>query len=449
MSTTQAKTWQDTLAPRWERVRAGCSQRGWDKSASPTIASLARKHSTAWYAMHSVDRVDQFIRFDADSLFNRLRGFGRVRCERLVDVLERALAESTDVDPIESAEKGQQNGLNYEPFMETWDIPADYPLALIPLSNRLLNFSKSQQIGTLKKLLQFWEVVGYNGFITHRNMGRHTADSVEVLANAIATGNVQEARKWLPLNETANGLSLRAAVGIMVAKRTANERILITRRLVDGMTLEESAASHDLSRERIRQLENLFLHDLRAALDWFKRDHAAMLELWTESGEWRSFITPQSSAEDTALVIAGINAVFAETPQGVARRLASESYIQTWIDCLCAESNLHLDGVDLQAFMDAHLEDSRHDEFITAVSLNSNLVIDHIKGVVRTSAPCIRDTILALLQREEDPVPLTWLERMVTSLPNNEEGTADFIRRNRYRWSHQGLLDLSKVLWDQ
>ena len=46
-------------------------------------------------------------------------------------------------------------------------------------------------------------------------------------------------------------------------------------------------------------------------------------------------------------------------------------------------------------------------------------------------------------------MPLTWLARMVTAVPGNEEGDANFIRRNRYRWSSLGFLDLGKVLWDQ
>ena len=39
--------------------------------------------------------------------------------------------------------------------------------------------------------------------------------------------------------------------------------------------------------------------------------------------------------------------------------------------------------------------------------------------------------------------------RSMTAMPGNEEGDAVFIRRNRYRWSSHGFLDLDKVLWDQ
>ncbi|MBX7208573.1 MAG: hypothetical protein K1X78_09695 [Verrucomicrobiaceae bacterium] len=46
-------------------------------------------------------------------------------------------------------------------------------------------------------------------------------------------------------------------------------------------------------------------------------------------------------------------------------------------------------------------------------------------------------------------MPLTQLASMVNAVPGNEEGDVDFIRRNRYRWSRFGFLDLSKVLWDQ
>lgn len=449
MSTTQATAWQETLAPRWEQARAACIQRGWDKPRSPTISAIAAKHGMKWFTTRSADCVQDFIQFDAHGLFNQQLGFGRIKWERLVEILERGLAESGVGEEIGSEGKIQQEALTHERFMEAWGIPPDYPLSLVPLSNRLLNFCHGQQIGTLKTLLQFWEAVGREGLLSHPNMGRRTADEVEALANAVAMGDIKAARKWLPLNNDVNGLSLRAATGIVVAKLTADERTLITRRLVDGMTLEKSASSHGLSKERIRQLEKLFLHDLRAVLGWFKSDHGAMLELWTERVEWQSFIAPQITPDDTALGIAGIEAVFAETPQGVARRLATESDIQTWIDRLIAEPDFHLGGVELQSFMSAHVAETRHAEFVAAVSSNSTLVIDHTKGMVKPSAPCVRDTMCALLQREDDPMPLTWLARMVTAVPGNEEGDADYIRRHRYRWKSQGFLDLGCVLWRQ
>ncbi len=413
------------------------------------MANVAAKHGMEWYTRRSADRVEDFVRLDAHGLFNRLYGFGRIKCERLVEILERALSEPAVEDEIGRDETSHQKALTHERFMKAWGIHPDYPLSLVPLSNRLLNFCHTQQIGTLKTLLQFWEAVGREGLLVHRNMGRRTADEVGALANAVTLGDAKAARKWLPLNEGENGLSLRAAAGIAVAKLTADERTLITRRLVEGMTLEESASSHGITRERVRQMVELFQRDLRAVLGWFQGDYEVMLEIWTERNEWQSYVTPQVSAEVTALVVAGIEAGFAETPQGVARRLAAESDIHAWIDRLCAEPDLHLGGVELQAFMSAHVAETRHAEFVAAVSSNSTLVIDHTKGVVKTSAPRVRDTVCALLQREDEPMPLTWLARMVTAVPGNEEGDADYIRRSRSRWKSQGFLDLGRVLWDQ
>lgn len=449
MSTRQATAWQKRLAPRWERVRAACVKRGWDQPGSPTIASIAAKHGIEWYDKRAADRVDDFAQLGSDSLFNRLHGFGRIKCERLVDILHRALAESEDCEEAECDETPQYSALTHERFMVAWGVPADYPLSLVPLPQRLLNLCQGQQIGTLKALLQFWEAVGREGLLAHRNMGRRTVDEMEELANAVMMGDAKAARKWLPLNDTEDGLMLRAAVGIMVAKLTTDERTLITRRLVEGMTLEESATSHGLTRERVRQIVEPFLSDLRAALNWFGDDYKSMLELWTERSDWNSFVTPQSCKNDTNLVIAGIEAIFGETPQRVARRLAAESEIQAWIDRLCADPDFHLGGVDLQAFMSVHVPDPRRAEFVAAVSSNADLAIDHTKGVVKPCSPSVRDTVRAVLQREDDPIPLTWLARMVTAVSGNEEGDAHYIRRNRYHWNNEGILELGRVLWNQ
>jgi len=76
-------------------------------------------------------------------------------------------------------------------------------------------------------------------------------------------------------------------------------------------------------------------------------------------------------------------------------------------------------------------------------------VVDHEKGLVKPSSPCVRDTVCAFLRQEELPIPLTWLALRVQAIEGCEEGDADFILRNRYRWSQLGFLDLGKVIWHE
>ena len=111
--------------------------------------------------------------------------------------------------------------------------------------------------------------------------------------------------------------------------------------------------------------------------------------------------------------------------------------------------DLHLGGFDLQEFLDAQVPMESHEVFINELVSRPALTLDYTTGHVRPTSPCVRDTVTAILAQEEEAIPLTWLVRRVQGIEGCEEGDADFILRNRYRWSQLGFLDLARVLWHE
>jgi len=432
------------LEQRWAPIRKRCIAFGWNGDDSPRITDLAREHGFEWYVKRGRDMVGDFIGAQPSDLFMMHYGFGRTKAALLIEILSAATGEAVADQGAAPAES-----LNTADVLTLWGVPDNYPLSLVPLSTRLLNFCENQHITTLHTLLQFWSVVGEEGFRQHRNIGQRTVNEMVALFEAVACGQAEAARQWLPLNDREDGLCVRRAIGLAASRLDEHERQIVTRRLVDGLILEDVGEEFGITRERVRQLADYLLDDLRAVLTWFADDHEAMIEFWMDGGEWQSAVTPQSTPELTSLVVAGIEAIFDETPRGVAKRLAGETELERWLGTLCRHPDLHLGGVELQPFLDEHVPTDKQPLFIALVGDTAGIVLDHSTGLVRPRAPCIRDTVQALLEQEIEPIPLTWLVHRVQGVLGREAADGEFIRRNRYRWSMSNVLDLAMVIWDQ
>jgi hypothetical protein len=442
------KVWQQELETRWESVRSKGRTLGWHAADSPHMSTLAAQSGMRWYEARGDDRVGDFMAHDAHGLFNNLCSFGRIKCQHLIEVLEAASA-AVEVSTTSSADAGRAFTLNCSEVLELWGVPSDYPLHLLPLGTRLMNFCEAQGITTLSGLLEAWSSLGRAGLLAHENIGKRTVDELQDFAQAIASADATVVRRWLPLNEAETGLCLRRLLALSFGMLSPTVVAILMRRLVDKLTLEEVGEEHGMTRERVRQLEAAYLRDVGAILDFFAQERAAMIEAWMEGREWQGRVLPQNSREAVTLILAGIEACFTNSGQGMARRLADEAAMQSWLESLLSHADLHLGGVELQAFLDATVPVERQTDFLMQLAASRGVVVDQTSGLVKPSSPCVRDAMCAILAQEEAPIPLTWLAIRVQGIEGCAEGDADFILRNRYRWSQLGFLDLAKVLWNQ
>lgn len=442
------KDWQMRFRARWETVRSKGAVLGWHGADSPRVAELAMQYGLEWYQSRSQDEVREFMPYNADDLFNNVAGFGAKKCQRLIEILEAA------ADSVEDAESGSETAptgsfmdVCWE-VMKRWNVPMTYPLDLLPISTRLKNFCSQQQAKTLAHMLEIWADLGAAGMLAQDNIGRRTVKELESLARAVFTANAEVVRCWLPINDAEDGLCMRRALGLIYSTLPQQALAFLNNRLVNKMTLEESAGDFKITRERVRQYEAVFLKDISAILDWFSEEQTQMLESWMDHGEWQIVALPQANLDAEKLILAGIEAVFDGKPEGLARRLADETLRETLVEKLWRHPDLHLGGVNFQTFLDATVPESTQIDFIVDLSQENGLVLDVDNGLVKPASPCIRDTVCAILDQEDEPISLTWLSIRVQAIEGCAEGDADFILRNRYRWSQLGFLDLSKIIWD-
>jgi hypothetical protein len=443
------RDWQEHLSTRWETIRAKGRTLGWHEADSPNIAELARRLGLEWYVKRSQDEVHEFMTYDANGLFNGIAGFGETKCRKLIEILEAASSGVEATEAKNESESSDTFVVDCAEVLKRWGVPFTYPLHLLPISTRLMNFCEQQQVETLLRLLEVWDERGAVGMLAQDNIGRRTVGELESLARAVSKANANAVRRWLPLNDAEDGLCLRRALALSYATLPQQTLVALNNRLVGKLTLEESAEDFGITRERVRQYEAAYLRDIRAILDWFSNEQAQMLESWMEHGEWQTLVLPQASPEAEVLILRGIEAVFADKPQGLARRLADETIKQRWAEQLWSHPDLHLGGVNLQAYLDANVPESAQPEFIAILTRERGLALDYGQGLVKPAAPCVRDTACAILAQEGEPIPLTWLAMRVQAVEGCEEGDKDFILRNRYRWNQLGRFDLSKVLWEE
>jgi len=442
------KPWQQELGERWEVLRSKGRALGWHAEKSPHMSSLAAQSGLKWYESRDHDRVSDFMVYDARGLFTGLYGFGRIKCQHLVEVLEAASAAMV-LPTASKADESHIFTLTCAEVLDLWGVPAEYPLHLLPLGTRLMNFCEAQGITRLPGLLEAWSTLGRAGLLTHENIGKRTVDELQAFAAAVVSADAPAVRRWLPLNDAETGLCLRRLLALSFGMLPANVVTILTRRLVDQLTLEEVGVEHRMTRERVRQIEAAYLRDLGEILAFFAQERAVMLSAWTGGQEWQTPVLPQTPAEAETLILAGIETLFAESGEGMARRLADEEAAQSWMEALLNHADLHLGGVELQAFLDETVPSDKQPEFLMQLAVARGVVVDHEKGLVKPSSPCVRDTVCAFLRQEELPIPLTWLALRVQAIEGCEEGDADFILRNRYRWSQLGFLDLGKVIWHE
>ncbi|MCX6877707.1 MAG: hypothetical protein NTW21_28440 [Verrucomicrobia bacterium] len=389
-----------------------------------------------------------YLCLDATQLFTGLRTFGRTKSLRLIEILEAA---TDGVEPCSSNEEDVPPtvALTCPEILYLWGVPSDFPLDMLPLSTRLLNFCEQQEIGTITTLLDVWGTLGRSGLLAHENIGRRTVDELQHFARAIARADADAVRRWLPLNDRQDGLCLRRAFGLSLDQLKLVEVPILTSRLVDNLSLEECADVHGITRERVRQMEGSFLRDVRRILGWFSSEMEAILDAWMGGLRWHSFAGPQATPDGTTLIIAAIEACLDESPQGVARRLVAESAMDSWLEAIATHPDLYLGGVDLQSYLDDTVPPAKHVVFIRELFNTRGISIDHASGLVKPCNPSVIRTVRAILQQEEDPIPLTWLAQRVQSVLGFEEFDSDFIFQNRYRWSSNGWLELDQVLWGQ
>ncbi len=256
---------------------------------------------------------------------------------------------------------------------------------------------------------------------------------MEVFVESLRRKDFKTASWFLPIALSGNGLSLGSALTLISAAPSLSERSLLDRRLVQRMTLETSAEESGLTRERVRQVEAKFLNEVSEMLEYFNADRARLLDAWISSGNWSQELQLLGLKENEEFIAAALEAVFKDTPQAVARTLGEESRLEDWHEELLAHPELWFGGVKLSEFLADQVPVDDQQGFCEHVSGSSVLRLDYLDGRVHPARTGLRHTVEAMLAREDDPIPLTWLMELLARTGYHSSLSPQFVRRQHQR----------------
>lgn len=441
--------WKKELATRWDGLRNTISD-GRHHFESIEVAILAKRAEIPWYVARGQEPIAKFLAFSGEELI-RLPAWGRTKIERLCSILEHALSSDTH---LESTDETECIHLQAEPdpflALKTWGVPETLSLDLVLLPIRALNFFEENGIEDLGGVLRKWKSLNREGFLALRNIGKKTVSELELFYSALASNNWNEAGAWLPIQPGVVGLSFQRALLATIAKLNPIKRKMLELRLVKKFTLEESSAQFHVTRERVRQVEAKFVESIENVLNWFPHQRNEMMLIWVEEGDWMNSARPVGSQNDELLIAGGLEAIFEDTPYGIARSLSGEEQVEAWEQAILSEADFYTSGISLNEFMERLVPEKDRAEFCDLLTKWPWLHLDHTSGRIFRDKPKLTDVIRCLLASEDDPMPLTWLVTLVQKTRGHDDVKRETLLRMRPRLKAEGA-DGSyyKILWNE
>ena len=442
------KDWRSRAIQDWDTLRARAQSKDWPHSQHMTVIECASLCGLAWYETRDADTVAHFLKMTGLQLI-RLPRFGETKIQRLIQVVGSALEqESGGGVPVEVAEEELM-----QPFCDklaALGIPDAFPVELAGLPVRIIHYCEKNHVRTLSDLLEVWESMGESYFLSLPNLGRRSVGELRDLASSIRLGNVRALSAWLPMSPSGRGLSLTVGLTRLVRRLTARHREMLEKRLVHGLTLEESAAEFGVTRERVRQIEAILLKETEALLELFPSDRERMLALWMANMPLLTLSEGEIPDAEHDLAKAAIGGCFKDRPESTARELELEAQIETWRTLLKEHPDLLVEGVDLESFMGMHVPEQYRESLCLALDGRGRIRLDHTTGRVVHTGPRLREVVKAILAKEEDPIPLTWLHQLVIQTPTHSHVQRDQMLRYRFQWkSDDPSFPNRKILWHQ
>lgn len=426
------------LAEQWDQLSSKAKSFDWNGAG---LMDLAKRCGLEWYVGRGNESLAKFLKLGGNDL-TRLPGFGSKKLTKLCEILSKALEmRMGDYPPIIPFQKHDHRSIILE-----WGIPEEFPCKICLLPVRVQRYCAAQGIVTVGQLLDKWKILGYGGFKSIRNLGAKSVRQLETLMHALENRDRKVVGLFLPLSRTGTGVSLSAALASCAQLPKQGERAMLERRLIKRMTLEESAEEAGVTRERVRQLESEFLGEIRARLDYFMAEREELLNAWLKGRNWFEPLLPM---DDEELARSAIEAIFEETPQACAKDLNREVKWDQWCEEMRMHSDLWFGGVILDDFFTERSLTDETEEFCECIASCRDLRIDHVSGRVFPVKTGLYNTVLAMLHREDDPIPLTWLLDLLVQTGHHPDVTRKTLKSQKSHWLKRDDFPSEKIIWSE
>jgi hypothetical protein len=427
-----------SLEDRWNIIVSKARNLDWGDVG---LRELARICDLNWYQVRGNESLAGFLVYDGNQLIN-LPSFGRKKIIKLCDIVSKAVEIWTNKSPMTtSLEK-------IEPIatLREWGVPEDFPCRLCLLPVRVLRHCEKHALKDVTHLIDEWQKHGFVGFMSMKNLGKKSVKELEIFVHALCDRDHATASLYLPLCPSGSGLSLPVALSSLAKLPKTAELQMLERRLIGRMTLEESAEEACVTRERVRQIEGGFLREIEERLDYFAYERNELLHAWVTGQDWFEVLRPMDKEE---LVKAAIEAIFDETPQACARDLSKESKWEAWREELRSHPDLWFGGVELDSFLADRVPVNQTEEFCECLTFSRELRLDHCSGRVLPVRTSLYLTVVAMLAREDDAIPLTWLVELLIQSGYHPTATKQTLMRHKRNWLARSDFENNKILWNE
>jgi hypothetical protein len=281
-----------------------------------------------------------------------------------------------------------------EAALHRLNIPGSFPVDAGFFDDRVASFATAENCTTLAKLAAnpLPAAVVYSGKDIP-NFGAVSAQQALDFQRAVAARDPKRLRDFVPV-------SLRGGIDLGYAAARAAEACSLgldglKMRLIDDATLETVGARKNLTKERVRQIEEDFTTSLSKVLAGIPGENERVWNEWERTGQ----VTVQTdeTEEIVQLVRAALDYSFSRREE--SRDLRSRQYelAEVAADALARQPDIYRQGIDGRIFCETHFSALRWHRFLEWNERAERFLIT--EGVLlRMGRPKARDVVAALLE---------------------------------------------------
>lgn len=278
-------------------------------------------------------------------------------------------------------------------------VPRDYPIRGCFFDERVQAFAENEGCGTLASLA----VTPLAAQVLAReidipNFGGVSASAVRDFQEAVAVGDRARLQQYVPLSLERAGIDLGLA-----ARRAATASGLafegLVARLVTGATLDEVGRLKNLTRERVRQIEEDFTDFLKTVLEGIPGERGRKWDEWERTGSVGAVLSAEP-AEVVELVQGTLRHLFSRQPEAVAIRERQWQLAEEAAAALALVPAVHAGGVDARELTTRRFPGLRWHRLLEWNATHRKFVVRDDDSF-RIAEPKARDVVAALLATGE------------------------------------------------
>jgi hypothetical protein len=240
--------------------------------ADTSLVSLAQNLDTKeWPHKAEDEKPSKYIEFSYEELMMLPEIAGNAdKADHLIGILKETLAfDDPFGDMVAEVEKTSAKDNPILKTLSRLGIPDTYPMALANFSEGTRVVCASEGVKTIGEFANLGQQMS-----TRVVLGGDFRNAL----NALTHGDEDGIGQFLPFRKGRTGLHLAEAVGLVSANLPRADQLSLAKAYGAKLSPADAAAAKPLTKEQVAKLESTLSINLKATLDWFKDQKAALVK---------------------------------------------------------------------------------------------------------------------------------------------------------------------------